>query len=193
MGNFLITLLGGCFGLHKFLSGKIGMGLLYLCTFGLFGFGWLYDCFVAFKNIGKKPEPPKSTAAVPLSSANAIDMVVKNIDPELCHYTLNMIKAGVEHQRIVSAYMQTHPKEERADVLERVRYIAAYYSSLEELSGLSDAGISKYQILVACDDQLCPLCKEQGGKIYRVKSAKIGYNCPPFHRGCRCCIVAHFE
>lgn len=53
MGNFLITLLGGWCGLHKFLSGKIGMGFVYLLTFGLFGIGWIYDCFVAFKNIGK--------------------------------------------------------------------------------------------------------------------------------------------
>lgn len=193
MGNFLITLFGGMFGLHKFLSGKIGMGLLYLCTLGLFGFGWLYDCFIAFKNIGKPAASVNTPASVSFSNASAIDMIVKNIDPELCHCTLNMIKAGMEHQRITSAYMCTHPKEDREDVLERVRYISAYYTSLEDLAGLSDAGISKYQIIVACDDRLCPLCREQGGKKYNVKSAKIGYNCPPFHRGCRCCIVAHFD
>lgn len=73
MGRFLITLLGGMFGLHKFLSGKVGMGLLYLCTFGLFGFGWLYDCFIAFRNIGKpahlyqQPNINVSVAPVPVS------------------------------------------------------------------------------------------------------------------------------
>jgi TM2 domain-containing membrane protein YozV len=33
----------GIFGAHKFYVGKIGMGILYLFTFGLFGFGWIVD------------------------------------------------------------------------------------------------------------------------------------------------------
>lgn len=40
---FLLCLFLGYLGVHKFYEGKIGMGILYLCTFGLFGFGWLID------------------------------------------------------------------------------------------------------------------------------------------------------
>lgn len=36
----------GEFGIHRFYVGKIGSGILYLCTFGLFGIGWLVDFFV---------------------------------------------------------------------------------------------------------------------------------------------------
>ena len=36
----------GYFGIHKFYEGKIGMGILYLCTFGLFGIGVIVD-FIA--------------------------------------------------------------------------------------------------------------------------------------------------
>lgn len=34
---------GGFFGLHLFYVGRIGKGLLYLCTVGLFMFGWIAD------------------------------------------------------------------------------------------------------------------------------------------------------
>lgn len=43
---FFLCLFLGCFGAHKFYEGKAGMGILYLLTFGLFGFGWLIDCIV---------------------------------------------------------------------------------------------------------------------------------------------------
>ncbi len=38
---------------HKFYEGKIGMGLLYLFTFGLFGIGWIVDII----SIACKPNP----------------------------------------------------------------------------------------------------------------------------------------
>ena len=43
---FLLCLLLGCFGAHKFYEGKAGKGILYLFTFGLFGIGWFIDCIV---------------------------------------------------------------------------------------------------------------------------------------------------
>ena len=41
--SFLLCLFLGYLGAHKFYEGKIGMGILYIFTVGLFGIGWLID------------------------------------------------------------------------------------------------------------------------------------------------------
>lgn len=51
--SLLLCFFLGFFGLHKFYEGKIGMGILYILTAGLFGIGWLVDIFV----ILCKPNP----------------------------------------------------------------------------------------------------------------------------------------
>lgn len=40
---FFLCLFLGYFGIHKFYEGKVGMGILYLCTAGLFVFGVIVD------------------------------------------------------------------------------------------------------------------------------------------------------
>ena len=50
---FLLCLFFGYIGIHKFYEGKIGMGILYMFTLGLFGFGWIYDIVVLLL----KPNP----------------------------------------------------------------------------------------------------------------------------------------
>jgi len=40
---FFLCLFLGVFGVHKFYEERIGMGILYLFTAGLFGIGWLVD------------------------------------------------------------------------------------------------------------------------------------------------------
>ena len=40
---FFLCLFLGYFGIHYFYTGKIGMGILYLLTLGLFGIGWIVD------------------------------------------------------------------------------------------------------------------------------------------------------
>lgn len=61
MAKFLVCLLGGWFGLHKFMEKKTWQGVLYLCTIGLFLIGWFVDCIiylVKWLNESKsEPEP----------------------------------------------------------------------------------------------------------------------------------------
>ena len=42
----LLCLFLGCFGAHKFYEGRIGLGILYIFTLGLFGIGVLVDFIV---------------------------------------------------------------------------------------------------------------------------------------------------
>ena len=44
--SFWLCLFLGIFGVHKFYEGKIGMGILYICTLGLFGIGWIVDLII---------------------------------------------------------------------------------------------------------------------------------------------------
>lgn len=50
---FCLCLFLGYFGAHKFYEGKVGMGILYLFTVGLFGIGWIIDIIVLLL----KPNP----------------------------------------------------------------------------------------------------------------------------------------
>ena len=42
----ILCFLFGFFGAHKFYEGKKGKGVLYLCTMGLFGFGYFIDLII---------------------------------------------------------------------------------------------------------------------------------------------------
>ena len=44
---FFLCLFLGVLGIHRFYVGKIGTGLLYLFTGGLFGIGWLIDLIMS--------------------------------------------------------------------------------------------------------------------------------------------------
>lgn len=57
MGKFIACLLGGWFGLHKFMEKKTGLGILYLLTGGLLGIGWLVDSITYLVKLVNKPKP----------------------------------------------------------------------------------------------------------------------------------------
>lgn len=56
MKDFAITLCLGWLGVHRFMQKKYGTGILWLCTFGLFGIGWIADIIVAFTKISENSQ-----------------------------------------------------------------------------------------------------------------------------------------
>lgn len=87
MGLFLCCLFGGFFGLHKFVEGKVGMGILYLCTGGLCGIGWLIDIIITLVKWLSKPKPVKQVKAP--------EPVVKTVKPESPYIIFTFTVAGV--------------------------------------------------------------------------------------------------
>ena len=76
---FVLCLLLGGLGAHKFYEGKTGLGILYFFTFGLFGIGWIIDIVKLLCELISKPasapvsSPAKSTSYVSSSeSTNSI-------------------------------------------------------------------------------------------------------------------------
>jgi len=65
--KFAICIFFGFLGVHKFMEKKIGMGLLYLFTVGLFGFGWIIDSVMylitAIKGIRSEANEAGNTVA----------------------------------------------------------------------------------------------------------------------------------
>ncbi len=185
MANFIITLLFGWCGVHKFMQKKAGMGILYLLTFGLFGIGWLYDCVMALLPLIRKKNIP--TARIPQD--DVADVLCTNLDPEFVSFVLPMIKSGISYSRIAKAYRGGHPDAMCEDLALRIGYVGNYYANTKTLSDLASCDASRYKIIACDDEKMCDVCRRFKGKAFPISAAKIGYNCPPFHLGCRCIIV----
>lgn len=54
-------------------------------------------------------------------------------------------------------------------------------------------GVEQFKNICAYDDVTCEKCSEMDMQIFDVSKAKIGVNCPPFHKGCRCTTVPYYE
>ena len=85
MGDFLICLCFGMFGVHKFKEKKFVMGVLYLFTFGLFGFGWMYDCAKYLKPIIKVASVAALPEGKPLPIVQSKGAIIA--PGETCHYS----------------------------------------------------------------------------------------------------------
>ena len=93
--DFAICFLFGYLGIHKFMEKKTGMGVLYLCTVGLFGIGWIYDCVKYFMSAIKGERISNKNVKLSLKRKHLSDdeplpiVMSSNAlmsEGEVCHY-----------------------------------------------------------------------------------------------------------
>lgn len=95
-------LLMGLFGLHRIYLRKYGTGALWLVTFGLCGFGQLYDLFVIRRLVVEANEGVEPEAEPELASANGATPVLLFQDDEtdeIVGVPLNRLGEAVESWR----------------------------------------------------------------------------------------------
>lgn len=83
--NFIICLLFGWLGIHKFREKKIGLGILYFFTFGLFFIGWIIDV-IAYLSAAIKGRDLTEN----ITSYNSLHTVTSNLmlkPGEKCYYS----------------------------------------------------------------------------------------------------------
>ena len=89
--DFFICLFLGWLGVHKFREHKAGMGILYLFTFGLFGFGWIFDCIkylIRALNGESAETSPRSLSLLPDGTLPIVfDETVMLKNGEKCHFS----------------------------------------------------------------------------------------------------------
>lgn len=86
--DFVICLLLGWLGVHKFREKKVGIGILYLCTFGLFCIGWFIDCIKYFL-AAISGERIQGNRHIEISADSTLPVVSSNVmlsGGEVCHY-----------------------------------------------------------------------------------------------------------
>lgn len=80
--KFFICLFLGMFGVHKFIEKNYKMGIIYLCTLGLLGIGWIIDLVKYAKNFNE------TSTILTKEAINKID------NGELPHIEVNNLNLG---------------------------------------------------------------------------------------------------
>jgi len=63
-------------------------------------------------------------------------------------------------------------------------------NNVRSLYELQKSSFEYVQILGTLDTCACPQCALLDGALIKTRDAVVGKTVPPFHEGCRCCIVA---
>ena len=66
-----------------------------------------------------------------------------------------------------------------------VRTETCYMANAAEMASYAECGMDKYRYVATLDKITSPPCRKLDGKVFYVKDAMPGENCPPMHPNCR--------
>lgn len=91
-------------------------------------------------------------------------------------------------------YVAVENKGQRYIAERLARSETAHFMAEGQLEAYKEAGIEKYQFVVAFSERTCDICGGLDGEIIPVSEARAGDNYPPIHANCRCTtVLAGFE
>lgn len=76
------------------------------------------------------------------------------------------------------------------EIQEEIMYSFSLMSCNTIFNSYQDACIDSYRFLATLDERTCPVCGKLDGQVFYLRDKKIGVNCPPMHKGCRCTTVS---
>lgn len=62
-----------------------------------------------------------------------------------------------------------------------------------QLDVLKDLDYDKYEYIATLDYRTSKICRRLNGKIFNLKDAQVGVNCPPMHPNCRSTIAPYID
>ncbi len=72
-----------------------------------------------------------------------------------------------------------------------VRTETNYFANQAEMLSYEECGIEEYQFIATLDHITCEHCAELDKRVFKVKEARPGKNCPPIHPNDRCTTIAY--
>ena len=121
---YLLWLFFGLFGVHKFYLNKLGMGILYIFTAGLFFVGWIVDLFTLGRQVEKyNTNPPESrtdTINTDTEDGNSVFIEYHDINGSFSRRTIEIQKVYEKDGKLyvhAHCYMQG---DDRTFLVERI-------------------------------------------------------------------------
>lgn len=81
----------------------------------------------------------------------------------------------------------------RSQAMTLVRTESNFFHGLAAQNSYEGAGIEEYEVLATLDLRTSETCREQDGKIYKVRDYEPGVNANPFHPNCRTTTMPYFD
>lgn len=70
---------------------------------------------------------------------------------------------------------------------------SAAFASAGQRDSYAELDVERYDISASRDFEVCGLCEDMDGKVFKLSEYQVGLTAPPFHPWCRCATCPHDE